>query len=109
MRHLLIVAAVTFVSSCYLTVYAQRPVPEIQRYDREPGYEYPAVNGPYTPKPFKPRQYVVYRTVDDIVIDGKIVESSWDNADWTERFGHIMFKGYRNPPLNTRVKMVVGQ
>ncbi len=82
------------------------PVPEIQRYDREPGFSHPVITEPYTPKPFKPRQYVVYRTVDDIVIDGRIDESSWDNADWTGRFGHIMFTGYRNPPLNTRAKMV---
>jgi len=76
------------------------------RWEREPGFTYPTSVAPYTPQPFKPRQYVAYRTVDDIVMDGKIVESSWDNAEWTENFTHIVFKGYKNPCLNTRAKMV---
>ncbi|MBN1290978.1 MAG: SUMF1/EgtB/PvdO family nonheme iron enzyme [Candidatus Latescibacteria bacterium] len=106
MRYILFICTMLIVTILILEADAQPPVPEIQRYDREPGFKHPVITESYTPKPFKPQQYVVYRTVDDIIIDGKIVESSWDNADWTERFGHIMFKGYRNPPLNTRAKMV---
>ena len=74
-------------------VHAQTPVHEIQRYDREPGFKYPVPENTYKPQPFKPREYVVYRTIGEIVVDGSIEESSWENADWTERFGHLMFKG----------------
>ncbi|MCD6598639.1 MAG: SUMF1/EgtB/PvdO family nonheme iron enzyme [Bacteroidales bacterium] len=77
-----------------------------ERWEREPGFIYPVINGPYTPVPFKPRQYVVYRTIDDIFIDGKFNESSWENAEWTDNHVHIVFKGYKNPNLNTRSKMV---
>lgn len=77
-----------------------------EQWEREPGFTYPPVTGPYTPKPFKPRQYVVYRTIDKISIDGKLNESSWKNAAWTENHVHIVFEGYKNPSLNTRSKMV---
>lgn len=76
------------------------------RWEREPGFVYPSSEGRYSPVPFKPRQYVAYRTEGDIVVDGRIVESSWDNADWTDNFGHIVFKGYKNPCLDTRAKML---
>ncbi|MBN1294888.1 MAG: SUMF1/EgtB/PvdO family nonheme iron enzyme [Candidatus Latescibacteria bacterium] len=75
-------------------------------WDREPGYKHPVITTPYTPKPFKPRQYVACRTIDTITLDGKINESSWDNAEWTEKFVHIVFEGYKNPNLATRAKMV---
>lgn len=78
----------------------------VTRYDREPGYTYPAVSGPYTPRPFKPRQYVAYRTVGAITLDGRLDEPSWRGADWTEKFGHIVFEGYRNPIFSTRAKVV---
>ena len=77
-----------------------------ERWEREPGFTYPHMNEPYSPKPFKPRQYVVYRTIDDIKVDGKFNESSWKNAEWTENHVHIVFKGYKNPSLDTRSKMV---
>ncbi len=77
-----------------------------ERWEREPGFVYPESSEPYTPKPFKPRQYVVYRTIDDIVVDGKFDESSWENAEWTDNHVHIVFEGYKNPNLNTRTKMV---
>ena len=75
-------------------------------WDREPGYTYPEVDGPYSPEAYKPPQYVVYRTIDDIHIDGKLDESSWDNAEWTRKFTHIIFEGYKNPNLATRAKML---
>ena len=78
----------------------------IGHWDREPGYTYPDHTKYYTPEQFKPRQYVVYRTIDDIHVDGKFSETSWENADWTDKFVHIMFEGYRNPTLSTRAKMV---
>ncbi|MFC1607985.1 SUMF1/EgtB/PvdO family nonheme iron enzyme [Candidatus Latescibacterota bacterium] len=95
--------AITFMTMS--TVYSQVSVTN-DRWEREPGFSYPVVNGPYTPTPFKPRQYVVYRTIDNIMVDGKLNESSWKNADWTENHVHIVFKGYRNPSLDTRSKMV---
>jgi len=76
------------------------------QWEREPGFTYPVVTGPYTPKPFKPRQYVTYRTIDKIMVDGKLNESSWKNAEWTENHVHIMFEGYKNPNLDCRSKMV---
>lgn len=88
-----------------LPVSAQVSVTNDQ-WEREPGFTYPTVTGPYTPKPFKPRQYVVYRTSDKISVDGKLNESSWKNAAWTENHVHIVFEGYKNPNLNTRSKMV---
>lgn len=76
------------------------------RWEREPGFTYPETGDSYTPAPFKPRQYVAYRTVGDIFVDGKMDESSWDNAEWTDNFGHIVYWAYKNPSLNTRAKMV---
>ncbi|MEN8228844.1 MAG: SUMF1/EgtB/PvdO family nonheme iron enzyme [Bacteroidota bacterium] len=76
------------------------------QWEREPGFTYPVITEPHTPKSFKPRQYVIYRTIDDIFIDGKLDESSWKNAEWTDNHVHILFEGYKNPGLNTRTKMV---
>ena len=75
-------------------------------WEREPGFKYPVITEPYTPKPFKPRQYVVYRTIDKIMVDGKLDEASWKNAEWTENHVHIVFEGYKNPNLDSRSKMV---
>jgi len=74
--------------------------------EREPGFSYPPVTETYTPKPFRPAQYVACRTVDDISIDGALTETSWANADWTATFGHIFLTGYRKPFLATRAKLV---
>ena len=75
-------------------------------FDREPGFEYLVITEPYTPKPHKPKQYVIYRTVDRIIVDGKMDESSWVNADWTNRFDHLLMVGYQKPFLSTRAKML---
>jgi formylglycine-generating enzyme required for sulfatase activity len=84
------------------------PVAGVQsaNFDREPGFAYPAVSRPYTPRPFQPQSYIICKTVDDIAIDGVLDESSWQNAEWTERFGHIFMKGYKTPFLATRAKML---
>lgn len=73
---------------------------------REPGFLYPPIAEPYTPRPFKPAQYIACRTVDDIVIDGALNESSWANAAWTSTFGDIFLIGYQRPFLATRAKMI---
>ena len=75
-------------------------------FDREPGFAYPLITHHYKPNPFKPRQYVLYRSVDLITVDGLMDESSWMNAEWSERFDHIFMEGYRKPFLATRVKML---
>ncbi len=74
--------------------------------EREPGFTHPVITDPYTPQPFKPRQYVAYRTIDKIMVDGKLDESSWKNAEWTENHVHILFEGYKKPNLDTRSKIV---
>ena len=91
-----------------LTIYSVSAQVSVgnERWEREPGFTYPVITEPYTPQPFKPRQYVIYRTIDDIFIDGKLDESSWENAEWTDNHVHIVFEGYKNPNLNTRSKMV---
>ena len=75
-------------------------------FEREPGFSYPVINNPYIPEAFKPQLYVVYRTIDEITIDGAMNESSWANAEWTRRFGHIFMKGYKSPFLATRARML---
>lgn len=61
---------------------------------------------PHRPRPFKPAEYVVQRTVDDIIIDGTLNEASWQHAAWTEPFGPIFLTGFREPFLATRAKML---
>ena len=74
--------------------------------EREPGFAYPVITHHDKPKPFKPDQYVVCRTVGPIAVDGSMDESSWMNAEWSNRFGHIFMEGYQKPFLATRVKML---
>jgi len=78
----------------------------LERWGYESDDPYPEITQPYSPHPFKPRQYVAYRAIDDIAIDGRLNESSWKNADWTEKFVHIVFEPYRNPHLATRAKVI---
>jgi formylglycine-generating enzyme required for sulfatase activity len=92
-------------AACVFAGLAER-AETVGHYDREPGYAYPTAAGPYTPRPFKPRQYVAYRTVGEIAVDGRLNESSWRNAEWTEKFGHIVFEGYRTPLYATRAKVI---
>ena len=75
-------------------------------FDRELGFAYPLITQHYKPKPFKPNQYVIYRTIGPIAVDGSMDESSWMKAEWTNRFGHIFMEGYKKPFLATRVKML---
>lgn len=84
---------------------AAKRVP-VDRWEYESDNPYPEITEPYTPRSFKPRQYVAYRAVDEIFIDGKLNETSWKNADWTEKFVHILFEPYRNPHLATRAKVI---
>ena len=77
------------------------------RYEREPGFAYPRVTETHRPRPFRPEQYIVYRKVDDIAIDGKLDEESWALAPWTVDFGHIQSAtAYARPPLRTRARLL---
>ncbi len=80
---------------------------EPANFDRESGYEYPSVPPSGRPLPFKTRQYVVYKAVDAITIDGRLDETSWENAEWTNTFDHILsVRGYARPFLATRAKIL---
>ena len=106
MRHgLLTIAVIGFVLIGSHSALSQVSVTN-ERWEREPGFKHPVITESYKPKQFKPRQYVVYRTIDKIMVDGKLNESSWKNAEWTENHVHIVFEGYKNPNLDTRSKMV---
>ena len=77
------------------------------RYDREPGFAYPRPASTHEPRPFRPRQYVVYRTAGGISVDGRLDEESWQLAPWTADFGHIQSAAaYARPHLRTRARML---
>ncbi|MDP2983847.1 MAG: SUMF1/EgtB/PvdO family nonheme iron enzyme [Candidatus Latescibacter sp.] len=95
-----------FISVCFLSFFTIQ-TGDPANFDRAPGYSYPVDKTPYEPKPHKPRQYVVYRTVDPISVDGLLHEKSWANAEWTNKFDHILsVRGYAKPFLATRAKML---
>ncbi len=76
-------------------------------FDREPGYVYPKLSETGIPEQFKPRQYVIYKAVDQITIDGALDETSWASAEWTNQFAHILStRGYTKSFLATRAKML---
>lgn len=52
------------------------------------------------------RNYVVYQTISEIEIDGKINDASWGNAAWTEVFLDIEGEKMPKPLHQTRVKML---
>jgi hypothetical protein len=54
--------------------------------------------------PFAPRQAVCYRTTDPLAVDGRLDESAWRAAPWSDAF--IDIDGTRQPRLGTRVKML---
>ncbi len=56
--------------------------------------------------PFDPRFYVCYRTQKPPEIDGRIGETSWKKADWTESFVDIEGPARAKPRFRTRVKML---
>ncbi len=56
--------------------------------------------------PFQPRQYVCYRAIGPLSIDGKLDEKDWQNAPWTETFVNIEGSLKPKPRFETRVKML---
>lgn len=55
---------------------------------------------------FNPRSYVSVKTSDSLNIDGKLEESSWEKASWTESFLDIECEAKAKPHFETRVKML---
>jgi hypothetical protein len=53
-----------------------------------------------------PRQYVVYKNIDTIIIDGKDNEASWQEASWSTSFVDITGENTEPQPLDTRFKML---
>lgn len=58
------------------------------------------------PIPFAPREYVCYRATEPLLIDGKITESDWQRAPWTEDFVDIEGNLKPTPKYRTRAKML---
>jgi len=52
------------------------------------------------------RSYVVYQAVNDIIINGKAVEPSWNLAEWSEEFVDIEGTKKPEPKHKTRMKML---
>lgn len=51
-----------------------------------------------------PRQYITYKTIDELSIDGKDNEASWQNAPWSDTF--IDIEGKKEPTYKTQMKML---
>lgn len=56
--------------------------------------------------PFNPEQYVCYKTDKPIMIDGKLNDSAWEKAEWTNYFVDIEGDLKPKPLHQTRVKML---
>ena len=55
---------------------------------------------------FDPRKYICYRTDQQLTIDGKMNESIWERAQWSEDFVDIEGELKPRPKYRTRVKML---
>jgi DNA segregation ATPase FtsK/SpoIIIE-like protein len=66
----------------------------------------PVKEFPQSKLPFNPENYVCYRAVEPITIDGKFEEESWEKAEWTKYFVDIEGDLKPKPYHNTRVKML---
>ena len=53
-----------------------------------------------------PRNYIVYRTSDELKIDGKPDETSWQKAEWSEHFRDIEGDKKPVPTYFTHMKML---
>jgi len=54
-----------------------------------------------------PQNYVAQKTSETLIIDGKMDESSWNKAKWTNNF--IDIEGSKKPIYTTKVKMIWGE
>jgi hypothetical protein len=53
-----------------------------------------------------PRQYTAYQTNETIRIDGKLKETAWNDADWSDYFTDIEGDKKPAPPFKTRFKLL---
>jgi hypothetical protein len=51
-----------------------------------------------------PQTYVAQKTSETLIIDGKMDESSWNKAKWTNNF--IDIEGSKKPIYTTKIKMI---
>jgi hypothetical protein len=56
--------------------------------------------------PFAPSRYVCYRTSSAIAMDGKLEETAWQAAPWTDSFIDIEGDARPRPRFRTRAKML---
>jgi len=56
--------------------------------------------------PFSPRQYVVYRALSPVKVDGRLDEPAWAAAPWTEPFVDIEGGSRPQPRFRTRARML---
>ena len=80
---------------------------------RESGYSDKETGRPLTPtvardpRPFQaPREYICQRALDPVVVDGRLDETSWALASWSEPHLDIEGGAAPEPELLTRVKMI---
>ena len=55
---------------------------------------------------YKPRSYVCYKTVQPVILDGKITERAWADVPWTDSFVDIEGPLKPKPYNDTKVKML---
>ena len=65
-----------------------------------------AQNADFEALPFAPRHYVAYRAPSSINVDGRLDESAWAGAPWTEPFVDIEGGTRAQPRFKTRAKML---
>lgn len=53
-----------------------------------------------------PKHYICFQSTDKLNIDGKLSESDWDKAEWTDYFIDIIGPEGDTPYFKTRVKML---
>ncbi len=56
--------------------------------------------------PFNPERYVCYKADKPLIIDGKVAESVWKQAEWTNDFIDIEGESKPKPRFRTRAKML---
>jgi hypothetical protein len=55
---------------------------------------------------FSPKKYICYHSSEPIIVDGKLSESAWTKAEWTDNFVDIEGSIKPLPRFRTRVKML---
>ncbi len=66
----------------------------------------PPVRIPEPKTPFAPFEYVCRRAAGPVDVDGRLDETTWADADWTEVFGDIEGASKPAPRFRTRVQML---